>query len=73
MAVSEVGGTNFDKFAQENSAAVVDIWAPWCGPCRMVSPIVEAASETHADITFGKNETEDQQSLAGAPQNTSKP
>ncbi len=37
----EVNGENFDAVRQENSKIVMDCWADWCGPCRMLSPIVE--------------------------------
>lgn len=64
---------NFEENVTRDGITLVDWWASWCGPCRMFSPIFEAASEAHADITFGKIDTEDQQSLAGAAQITSIP
>jgi thioredoxin 1 len=67
MPVQEVGGPNFDKFAQENSAVVVDVWAPWCGPCRMVSPIVDRLSEKYkGKVAFGKMNSDDNGEKAGA-------
>ena len=64
---------NFEATVTREGITLVDWWASWCGPCRMFSPIFEAASETHTDITFGKIDTEDQQSLAGAAKITSIP
>jgi thioredoxin 1 len=64
---------NFEATVAKDGITLVDWWAAWCGPCRMFSPIFETASEAHADITFGKIDTEDQQALAGAAQITSIP
>lgn len=45
----------FKKFTEDNPLAVVDCWAPWCGPCRFVSPVVEELARDYAGrIAFGK-------------------
>ncbi|MFY9717791.1 MAG: thioredoxin [Thermoplasmata archaeon] len=67
MPVEEVLGTTFDKFTQGSSSAVIDIWAPWCGPCRMVSPIVDRLSEKYkGKVAFGKMNSDDNGEKAGA-------
>ena len=50
----ELTDSNFDKFVEENQNVVVDCWAAWCGPCRMLSPIIEQLSEEKTNIAFAK-------------------
>ncbi|MCI4345900.1 MAG: thioredoxin [Thermoplasmata archaeon] len=67
MSVEELTGGNFDKFASQNVPAVVDIWAPWCGPCRMVSPIIEKLADRYkGKVAFGKMNSDDNGEKAGA-------
>jgi thioredoxin 2 len=46
--VVDATDATFDVEAQSTATAVVDLWAPWCGPCRMVSPILEELARDHA-------------------------
>jgi len=65
MATIELTKDNFEETITGNETVIVDFWAEWCGPCRMFAPTFEQASEEHADIVFGKVNTEEQQELAG--------
>jgi len=50
----ELTDSDFDKFVKENENVVVDCWAAWCGPCRMLSPIIEQLAEEKTNIAFAK-------------------
>lgn len=66
MATVKLTKENFDKTIEDHSIVVLDFWAQWCGPCRAFGPTFEAASEKHADIVFGKINTDEEQELAAA-------
>ena len=63
MSVQKLNQNNFNN-AIANSTALVDFYADWCGPCRMVSPIVDEIAEERSDITVGKVNVDDENALA---------
>ena len=63
MSVQKLNQNNFQN-AIANGTALVDFYADWCGPCRIVSPIVDEIAEERSDITVGKVNVDDENALA---------
>jgi thioredoxin 1 len=66
MATVEIGKDNFKDTVSKQGIVLLDWWAAWCGPCRNFAPIYEQVSDKHADITFGKIDTDAEPELSGA-------
>ena len=54
---------NFDEFVGQG-VAVVDFWATWCGPCRMLAPILDEVAEKIPEVKFGKVDVDNAPELA---------
>ncbi len=61
--MEEINKNNFsEKISKGN--AIIDFWAPWCGPCKMLAPIFESVSKELPDIKFYKVNVDEEASLA---------
>ncbi|MCR4749726.1 MAG: thioredoxin [Lachnospiraceae bacterium] len=56
---------NFDEIISSNSKVLVDFYADWCGPCKMVSPLIAQIADEHDDIAVLKINVDDEMALAG--------
>jgi thioredoxin 1 len=59
----EVTDKTFDDFVKNNPKVVVDCWAAWCAPCRMLAPIIDALAEEEKDIKFAKLNVDQNRSI----------
>ena len=65
MSVININNANFqDEVLNSEKPVLLDFWAPWCGPCRMVAPLVDEIAVERADIKVGKVDVEEQPQLA---------
>ena len=65
MAVINITLENFEaEVIKSEKTVLVDFWAPWCGPCRMLSPVVDEIGEERTDIKVGKVNVDEQEELA---------
>jgi len=64
--MKELSDSDFDAFVAKSKVAVVDFWAPWCGPCRMAAPMLDELSKEFAGkIEFAKMNVDENQVVPG--------
>ena len=65
MSATALNKNNFDEFVLNSDKPVLlDFWASWCGPCRMVSPLIEEIADERTDIRVGKVNVDENPELA---------
>ena len=66
MAAMDINRENFhEEVMSSEKTVLLDFWAPWCGPCRRVVPLVEQIAQERPDIKVGKVNVDEEYELAG--------
>ena len=66
MSVLHINQKNFEMIENSDKTVLLDFYADWCGPCRMVSPLVDQIAEERKDVVVGKINVDEEQELASA-------
>jgi thioredoxin 1 len=64
MSVLKLTKENFDTIQNTDKKVLIDFYAEWCGPCKMVSPIVDELAKEHPEFLIAKVNVDEEQSLA---------
>src|SRR5690606_29739880 len=59
MSIRDINASEFDEVVSSDRLTVVDFWAPWCGPCKMIAPILDELSAEYQNIEIVKVNADD--------------
>lgn len=64
MSVTEIESSNFEASVKSAVKVVVDCYAPWCGPCRMLAPVIEELADENENVKFFKLNVDNNEEVA---------
>jgi thioredoxin 1 len=64
MEVKMINASNFEELASGNAPLLIDFYADWCGPCRMLAPVIEEIAAEHTELVVGKVNVDAEGALA---------
>ncbi|MCV0373155.1 MAG: thioredoxin [Nitrosarchaeum sp.] len=62
--IIDLDGTNFDQVVSSDNPTLVDFWAEWCGPCKMMHPVFESLSKQYSNVRFARVNVDLNQNIA---------
>lgn len=62
--IIDLDGTNFDQVISSDNPTLVDFWAEWCGPCKMMHPVFESLSKQYSNVRFARVNVDLNQNIA---------
>ena len=64
MSTIKVTDTDFQEILQNNDLVLVDFWAPWCGPCKAIAPVLEEIANENSNVVIAKMNTDENPNTA---------